>query len=233
MTGMMLIGETQAAKWTAEEDATLVRMLEKGASATQVGIELGRSRNAVCGRIHRKNLQPIHNVKRAFARAARLAKPKITRTRFSPDEDKIIIEMSALGKSGSKIGAVLNRNESSVIQRARLLGANLHAKAGPEKSAEPKPPKVKAAKQHLHAGNIASKKESRAHDPGYSHVTPVVAVAPLMVALVDLGPSMCRFPVGDPREEGFGFCGHLADGAYCWHHAALCYTAPEDRRRAA
>ncbi len=39
--------------WTADEDARLADMLARGLSATQVGIALHRSRNAVIGRVHR------------------------------------------------------------------------------------------------------------------------------------------------------------------------------------
>ena len=42
-----------ASFWTAEEDAQLVDMLARGLSATQIGIALHRSRNAVIGRVHR------------------------------------------------------------------------------------------------------------------------------------------------------------------------------------
>jgi GcrA cell cycle regulator len=39
--------------WTTEEDAQLTDMLAKGLSATQIGMALHRSRNAVIGRTHR------------------------------------------------------------------------------------------------------------------------------------------------------------------------------------
>lgn len=215
--------------WTAEEDAILVRRIGEGASATQIGLELNRSRNAVCGRIHRKKLHPTHLAKKRVERAARKRRSRVS---FSPDEDRTIREMAAAKRSSAEIGEALGRHKASVVKRARALGADLCGK-GP-KPGTIKPPKVKVQKTFLHAGNIAGKRESRANDPEFNHVTPAVAVEPLMVALVDLRPNMCRFPIGDPREEGFGFCGlDRADGAYCKAHARLCYTAPEMRRRTA
>jgi GcrA cell cycle regulator len=226
----MTHGMEPQARWTAEEDATLVRRVGEGASATQIGIELCRSRNAVCGRIHRKKLQPRHNDNK---RAARAAKVRRSRTSFSPKDDQVIREMAAAGKSSSEIGQAMGRHKASVVKRARAIGAVLDRKGGPKPGAV-NPLTIKAKKTFLHAGNIAGKKESRANDPVFNHVTPVVAVAPLMVALVDLKPRHCKFPIGDPREEGFGFCGlDRADGAYCRSHARLCYTAPEMRRKAA
>lgn len=211
-------------EWTADEDATLARLIREGLSASAVGKVIGRSRASICGRAHRKNL---HFKSQEHRPAVRNAKPPI---RFTIDEDKVIKEMAADGKSSSKIAQAIDRSKSSVIKRARGIGAILRGKNGPAKGA----PKVKAVKQHLHAGNIAGKKESRQRDPGFRHTTPEILLQPLMVALVELQPNMCRFPCGDPLKEGFGFCGHpKEDGAYCFAHASLCYTAPEDRRRAA
>ncbi len=43
--------------WTEAEDATLKRMWDEGKAASAVGIALGRSRNAVIGRVHRLGMQ--------------------------------------------------------------------------------------------------------------------------------------------------------------------------------
>jgi GcrA cell cycle regulator len=43
--------------------------------------------------------------------------------------------------------------------------------------------------------------------------------------MFDLGPHECRFPIGDPKEEGFGFCGHRTPPgqSYCEHHHGIAY----------
>lgn len=38
--------------------------------------------------------------------------------------------------------------------------------------------------------------------------------------LLDLKSHMCRWPIGDPVEAGFGFCGRKTDGTYCEAHQA-------------
>ncbi len=45
-------------------------------------------------------------------------------------------------------------------------------------------------------------------------------------SLVDLGPSCCRWPIGDPRDAGFHFCGKKAipGKPYCPEHAAVAYV---------
>ncbi len=34
----------------------------------------------------------------------------------------------------------------------------------------------------------------------------------------------CRYPIGDPREASFGYCGKEAVGQYCTHHHARCMS---------
>jgi GcrA cell cycle regulator len=61
-----------------------------------------------------------------------------------------------------------------------------------------------------------------------------IAHAPRRLALVEepglatcatLNADMCRWPIGDPDEAGFSFCGKTADGTrpYCQGHARLAY----------
>jgi len=49
---------------------------------------------------------------------------------------------------------------------------------------------------------------------------------PLMIPLLDLEDRMCRWPIGDPKDKGFGFCGHAtAHGkSYCRQHQALAWN---------
>lgn len=49
------------------------------------------------------------------------------------------------------------------------------------------------------------------------------APEPLMLSLLDLERRHCRWPIGDPKQEGFGFCDHPhADGGpYCPYHTRL------------
>ncbi|MBQ8481520.1 MAG: global cell cycle regulator GcrA-like protein [Alphaproteobacteria bacterium] len=46
------------------------------------------------------------------------------------------------------------------------------------------------------------------------------------VKLVDLDSHTCRWPVGDPRDDDFGFCGKKvrAGQTYCDEHSAMAYV---------
>ena len=53
-----------------------------------------------------------------------------------------------------------------------------------------------------------------------------------LYSLLDLKPRMCRWPSGDPREEGFGFCGETSISGipYCEEHAKVAYQAATRNR---
>ncbi len=54
------------------------------------------------------------------------------------------------------------------------------------------------------------------------------------VTLMELRESMCRWPMGDPANSEFRFCGArfpAGTGPYCATHARLAYQPVQDRRR--
>jgi GcrA cell cycle regulator len=158
--------------------------------------------------------------------------------RWTPEEDAMLAALIGQGKTAAFMAEELGRTRNSVIGRAHRnnlqFKGQLRRKSTATKAEPIAPPVARPVKLNLHAGNIMGEKLSRAQDPEFKHVTPAVSIVPRMVKLIDLEPSDCRYPIGDPKQETFGFCGHpKADGAYCRAHAALCYTAPEIRRKAA
>jgi GcrA cell cycle regulator len=54
-----------------------------------------------------------------------------------------------------------------------------------------------------------------------------------VIPLTELTPFVCHFPIGDPRQSGFGFCGapKEATGPYCKYHHRIAYHAISDRRQ--
>jgi len=54
----------------------------------------------------------------------------------------------------------------------------------------------------------------------------------LRVDLLDLKECMCRWPIGDPQDDGFHFCGRpkSAGISYCEHHAQVAFQ-PVARRK--
>lgn len=58
------------------------------------------------------------------------------------------------------------------------------------------------------------------------------APAALMLSIAQLTEATCHWPIGDPRQPGFGFCGARRTGRqpYCGHHQAIGHS--QKRRRA-
>lgn len=55
-----------------------------------------------------------------------------------------------------------------------------------------------------------------------------------MVSLMDLKFDECRFPIGDPKKTGFGFCGAPKAYPYCPYHMGIAYqpvTSRSERNR--
>ncbi len=48
---------------------------------------------------------------------------------------------------------------------------------------------------------------------------------PGLATCVTLGARMCKWPIGDPDETGFSFCGRPSEGErpYCQGHARMAY----------
>lgn len=61
----------------------------------------------------------------------------------------------------------------------------------------------------------------------------LVAPEPLRIKLVNLTESTCKWPLGDPQEAKFSFCGHAikTDTPYCEYHSKLAYQPVAERRR--
>jgi len=53
------------------------------------------------------------------------------------------------------------------------------------------------------------------------------------VTILELGATMCRWPLGDPTSAEFRFCGCRAAGSmpYCSEHARVAFQPVADRRR--
>jgi GcrA cell cycle regulator len=53
-----------------------------------------------------------------------------------------------------------------------------------------------------------------------------------IIGVLQLGPNMCKWPIGDPGDSDFGFCGSHCNSAavYCEEHAAIAFQPAMARR---
>lgn len=95
---------------------------------------------------------------------------------------------------------------------------------GPTAPREPKKVEAAAPVAETHAMRLARVEELRI---GFEAIAAPDRPA---VPLLDLKFGQCRYPLGDPRHEDFGFCGaHAGLKPYCPTHAARCYDGKASR----
>ncbi|MDF1608762.1 GcrA family cell cycle regulator [Hoeflea sp. YIM 152468] len=65
-------------------------------------------------------------------------------------------------------------------------------------------------------------------------VDDVVVPISRRLTLAELSERTCKWPIGDPLQEGFHFCGNDSGEAspYCGYHAKLAFQPASERRRA-
>jgi GcrA cell cycle regulator len=164
---------------------------------------------------------------------------------WTEDRVEMLKKLWADGLSASQIASRLGGvTRNAVIGKVHRLG--LAGRATTSRSRTPRPrnrvshlPLRPTRVQYRTHGNAALK-------PVYMPVeqpTVALAIVPsvvreldvpsaLRVDLLDLREHMCRWPIGDPQDEQFHFCGrHKASGiSYCDHHARQAFQ-PVTRRK--
>lgn len=142
------------------------------------------------------------------------------------DLKRLWAEGLSASQIAGQLGPGLTRN--SVISKLhRLPGVPKRAattRSAPAVPRRPTPPKVRSGKLTPSSARIIKPKSAPLP------VEPPAPVVPLMLSLFDISDRVCKWPIGDPREESFGFCGHPASvKRYCAFHGSLAYQ-PADKR---
>lgn len=166
---------------------------------------------------------------------------------WTDERVEILKKLWSEGRTAAEIASELGGvTRNAVIGKAHRLKLSGRASPIQQSAKKPKPANSNAqqtAKKDKPAKVAAVKKiaAAPAARPDRKEVQKAVqqsVIAPVLpevisekdknrkrVALVDLGANQCRWPLGDPREKGFGFCGCRSDAGeiYCAEHAALAY----------
>ena len=139
--------------------------------------------------------------------------------KWTEDRTALARAMWLEGQTGAQIAKRLGLTRSSVMGKLHRL--NL-------------PTRV-SRKAPLHRARSPSTTRSVRRKPPvvpYEAPPPNMELAPCVLesgeaaSVLTLTKAMCRFPIGDPAESGFAFCGrNAARGSYCLHHASRAYRA--------
>jgi len=149
----------------------------------------------------------------------------------------LLTQLWGNGKSASEIAEIIGEvTRNAVIGKAHRLG--LSGRPSPIKkvvSGSAATPKVERRPAVKRRELKPEKPEAVAPKTARVVIHPKVKIddAPVGGAtILDLTERMCRWPIGDPQDPGFRFCGRSRTTIlpYCAEHAAKAYQPPKPRR---
>lgn len=195
-----------AAEWTAAQIERL-RRYAKTMSMDEASRALGVSINAVA----RASRQ--HGV--VFG-----GSPAAGRIAAWPAESVLMLRRLAPGMTCAEAAAQLGRTATAVRAKANALKITFKRAVQGRLSHGPE------ARDAVPAARAATRSELRA----YERIAAGSAFAPPVappISFESLTNTTCRWPIGDPDDDDFGFCGKPADLAerrpYCVAHHRLAY----------
>ncbi len=159
---------------------------------------------------------------------------------WTDERVELLKKLWAEGLSASQIAGRLGGvTRNAVIGKVHRLG--LSGRATSSRSSSPRPrrthvPRPNRTPQLMFStrGNVALKPSYEEDiEPQAAPITELVIPVNERASILTLKESMCRWPIGDPGEAEFHFCGRKKCGTlpYCEHHARMAYQPVQVRRR--
>lgn len=238
--------------WTDERVETLKELWAEGKSASQIAKEMGGvTRNAVIGKVHRLGLS---NRAKAAAAAKAAEEPKAAaKAEEKPAAKKAAAAAEAAKAEAPKAGAA-KEAASDAKEPAKATAKQADAKAEGEAKAEDtakaEDGKAEATPAELPqtvAITVPAERQrpvirdaTQPRAPGAPTPEEIAARATLIeiekfvkrISLLELTERVCKWPIGDPNDEDFAFCGldAVPGKPYCSHHIAIAFQPMSSRR---
>jgi GcrA cell cycle regulator len=154
---------------------------------------------------------------------------------WTPERIEILKTMWSDGKSCSQIAGRLGGvTRNGVIGKVHRLGLSGRATTSRKQTIRLRRTNRATAKAPQIAATRPTVQRKAKGGPRYVIEPPLPELPPpaKVVALLDLEPSQCRWPYGDPKQPGFGFCGcETVPGlSYCEGHAQRAFQPRQVRR---
>lgn len=136
--------------------------------------------------------------------------------------DQQVDELKRLWDEGlttGEIGKALGVSKNAVVGKAHRLGLN--SRPSPIRRNEEEKKKAsetKVKQEEKEPAKKSAKKADKAKDK--------------LFTVNDLTMTSCRWPIGDPKDEDFHFCGKEAipGKPYCMEHAGVAYVSAKAMR---
>lgn len=143
------------------------------------------------------------------------------------------------GLSASQIAAELGGvTRNAVIGKVHRLGLSGRAKSKPAVAARPRAKVVKAPARTtttvVARGNLATVEVMEMVPMALPQRENVVIPMARRISIMELREGVCRWPLGDPLQSDFAYCGAdcSVGTTYCEAHSRMAYQPHNDRRRA-
>lgn len=168
---------------------------------------------------------------------------------WSEDRVALLMKLHDEGLSSSQIANRMGGlSRSAVIGKIHRLGIARHQAPKPKKMASHINRHIIRANKtpHTHAavGNGASYQYGKQfgalppsaaikRDPDGLPWCEIYIEPKDRKSIIELDERDCRWPIGDPRDETFHFCGRerFEGTSYCAHHAQVAFVPPEPKRQ--
>ncbi|MEQ8558864.1 MAG: GcrA family cell cycle regulator [Henriciella sp.] len=158
---------------------------------------------------------------------------------WTEERVEVLKKLWAEGHSASQIAKQLGGvTRNAVIGKVHRLG--LSGRATPSRPVK-RPPRLARPKPSLRTDGNVSTTETSSEEPRIRRSDQdaiVSALQPAPVAdgeaatILTLRDSMCKWPIGDPADPKFAFCGRKSDcGPYCSEHAKVAFQPQRKRER--
>lgn len=138
--------------------------------------------------------------------------------RLQVSKNSIVGKVHRLGLSGRP--SPIKKKEENSTEEAAKPAKVATPKATPVKEKEAEKIEIKAeAKESKTSETPKFSPRERSHKVNHN------------VSLADLDNHTCRWPVGDPKDENFHFCGKKVKigQTYCEEHATIAYVKPNKK----
>ena len=186
--------------WTDQMVEDLRVMWKQGLTTAEIGKKLGVSKNSIVGKVHRLGLsgRPSPIKKKETTEEAE------TKNTAAPKEKSAKPE-----KESAKTTVSAAKENVKEAKPAQVNAEKTTEKKEPEKSAVSKP-EAKPEPEVKECFKSDLEKSAKA------------------VSLMELDNHTCRWPLGDPKDENFRFCGKKVciGQTYCEEHSAIAYVKP-------
>nr|WP_321454566.1 GcrA family cell cycle regulator [uncultured Cohaesibacter sp.] len=166
---------------------------------------------------------------------------------WTDERVELLKKLWAEGLSASQVAAELGGvTRNAVIGKVHRLGLSGRAKTTPTaprarrpRTQTPRPARPSSGNATQTVGATALKVDAQPQTTPQPkaekapEVDPVVVPISKRASILTLTENTCKWPIGDPGDSDFHFCGHKSESGspYCKYHSEIAYNTGADRRR--